>query len=482
MVGKTLGPYRILERVGAGGMGVVYRARDDRLQRDVALKVLPDDAIRDDHARARLRTEAQSASSLNHPHICTIYDVGEADGRAYIAMEFVDGSLLSALIPADGLPPQTAVRYSAQIADALSHAHTNGLLHRDLKSSNVMVRRDGRAKVLDFGLAAHLEQEQALDATRSRQSFAERGVIVGTLHYLAPELLRAEPASPRSDIWALGVLLQEMVAGGLPFSGLTGFDISAAILRGSPAPLPADTPPGLQATIQRCLNKDPAERYQTAGEVRAALETLLAEKTCPPRTRPSRRMLYQARTELRGKWKYLLTVGLVIFATCLAAVLVGTAMAGIPARLERNAVLFFSVFVFYSAAMVALVVFRATHWSFVIYPHKLRAKGRWRTLDIPFDQIEGAELVSYRKSWRSLFLSWFEFRAGLGMRFKKLGEAAAMTFTGPRTLIKVWRRGPGWCRGYWLDMDKPERFFETLGRALERYRQQQKSSAPTSAS
>ncbi len=109
-------------------------------------------------------------------------------------------------------------------------------------------------------------------------------------------------------------------------------------------------------------------------------------------------------------------------------------------------------------------------------------KGRWRTLDIPFDQIEGAELVSYRKSWRSLFLSWVEFRAGIGMRFKKLGEAAVMSFTGPRTLIKVSRRGPGWCRGYWLDMDKPERFFETLGRALERYRLQQKSSTPTSAS
>jgi serine/threonine protein kinase len=172
MIERHLGHYRILEKLGAGGMGVVYRARDELLQRDVALKLLPDDALSDAKARRRLLDEARSASSLNHPNICTVYEIGEADGRAYIAMEVVEGRPLPALIPADGLPYQTAISYGAQIADAVAHAHERGVLHRDLKTANLMVRSDGRVKVLDFGLAARLDQEQALQATRSHGSFA----------------------------------------------------------------------------------------------------------------------------------------------------------------------------------------------------------------------------------------------------------------------------------------------------------------------
>ena len=151
MVGRTIAHYRVTAKIGAGGMGEVYRARDEQLQRDVALKVLPAATLADETARARLLHEAHTASALNHPHICTIHEVGEADGQAYIVMEYVEGQPLSALIPGEGLPAETVVRYGVQIADALAHAHQRGIIHRDLKSSNVMITSEGRAKVLDFG-------------------------------------------------------------------------------------------------------------------------------------------------------------------------------------------------------------------------------------------------------------------------------------------------------------------------------------------
>src|SRR5262249_31939322 len=159
--------YRIEEKLGEGGMGVVYRARDECLERDIALKVLPPDRLSDEAARARFRKEALALSHLNHPHICTIYEVGEADGRADIAMEYVAGRPLSALVPHDGLPIETVIRHGTQIADALAHAHDRGLIHRDLKSSNVMITLEGRAKVLDFGLAKRIREAEAGDATRS---------------------------------------------------------------------------------------------------------------------------------------------------------------------------------------------------------------------------------------------------------------------------------------------------------------------------
>jgi len=281
MISQTLGHYRILEQIGAGGMGVVYRARDERLERDVALKVLP--PMADSAARARLLSEARAASALNHPHICTVYEVGEADGQAYIAMEYVQGRPLSALIPTDGLPVETVIRYGVQIAGALAHAHERGVLHRDMKSSNVVVSSEGRAKVLDFGLAKRFRQEELSDETNSEVSLGEGAAIfspgeataiAGTLHYMAPELLRRESANVRSDIWALGVVLYETAAADLPFQGATGFELSSAILRDLPAPLPARVPAGLRAVIHRCLAKEPVQRYQRASEVGAALEAL----------------------------------------------------------------------------------------------------------------------------------------------------------------------------------------------------------------
>jgi serine/threonine-protein kinase len=274
MVGKTLSHFRLLDRLGAGGMGVVYRARDEQLGREVALKLLPADSLANSTAQAQLLSEARTASSLNHPNICTVYEVGEADGQTFFAMELVSGRTLAALIPDDGLPAESVIRYGVQIADALADAHAHGVVHRDLKCSNVMITPEGRAKVLDFGLARRQTARELEGVTRSQITLSEAGGLAGTLHYLAPEVLRGEETGVRSDIWALGVVLYEMAAGHRPFAGRTGFELSSAILREPSAPLPATVSAGLRAVIERCLLKDPAQRYQNAVEVRAALEAI----------------------------------------------------------------------------------------------------------------------------------------------------------------------------------------------------------------
>jgi eukaryotic-like serine/threonine-protein kinase len=272
--GKTLGHYRVQGRLGAGGMGVVYSAYDTILERKVAIKVMGDGLIVDQTARDLLLREARTASSLNHPNICTIHEVGDSDGETYIVMEEVEGQPLNSLVGASGLAPDLVSRYGIQIADALAHAHKNGVIHRDLKSTNAVVTSEGRVKVLDFGLAARLRDTQLLEATSSKAPLTESRVIVGTLPYLAPELLRGRAADARTDIWALGVLLYEMASGSHPFRGQTGFELSSAILREAPAPLPASVSPRLRAVIFRCLEKSPHDRYQTAREVHLALQAL----------------------------------------------------------------------------------------------------------------------------------------------------------------------------------------------------------------
>ncbi len=254
-------------------MGEVYRARDARLDRDVALKVLPAIALTDELARARLLREARLAASLNHPHICTIYEVGETAGQLYIAMELVNGRQLNALVPSDGLPLETVVRYGREIAGAVGHAHDHGIVHRDLKGANVLVTLDGRAKVLDFGIATRHEQELE-DATRLRLADEGPGVVAGTLPYLAPELLRGATADARSDVWALGVVLYEMACGHRPFHGQTSVELTSAILRDAPPPLPSHLGGSLAAIVLKCLTKDATQRYRHAAEVCVALEAV----------------------------------------------------------------------------------------------------------------------------------------------------------------------------------------------------------------
>jgi tetratricopeptide (TPR) repeat protein/predicted Ser/Thr protein kinase len=277
--GTKLGPYEIGTPLGAGGMGEVYRAHDTRLDREVALKLLPVETLGDDDARTRLIQEAKTASSLNHPHICTVYDVGESSEQTYVAMEYVEGRPLSQQIPHDGLPLELVLRYGGQIADALAYAHEHGIVHRDLKTANVMVTPDGRAKVLDFGLARRLRKSEIAEATLSKTSLANSHEIAGTLPYMAPEVLRGEAPDARGDVWALGVVLYEMAAGQLPFAGKTTYDLTSSILREPLPPLPARVPAGLRSVIQRCLAKEPGQRYRQIGEVRSALEAIGSSDT-----------------------------------------------------------------------------------------------------------------------------------------------------------------------------------------------------------
>jgi TolB-like protein/predicted Zn-dependent protease len=285
LIGTRLGHYRILERIGTGGMGEVYRAHDDALQRDVAIKVLPAATAEDEAARSRLLREARAAAALNHPHICTVYEVGEAGGRTFIAMELVEGSSLDRLISGGALPADDVLRYGFQIADAVALAHTRGILHRDLKTANVMITPARRAKVLDFGLAKRLDRgDHGESTTVAQATVTHAGVLIGTLAYMAPEQLRGQMADARSDVWAIGVILYEAVTGERPFAGQTPFEVSAAILNEPHRPFDhAVQPAALQQLIERCLAKEPERRYQDAGELRAALETIHVD-TAPTKT------------------------------------------------------------------------------------------------------------------------------------------------------------------------------------------------------
>ena len=272
MTGELLGHYRIEAQLGAGAMGVVYRAYDTRLHRTVAIKRLKDAS---QESRGRLLEEARAASALNHPHICTIHEVAETAGHAFIVMEYVDGTPLNELIPEGGLPFETAVEYGLQISDALGFAHESGIVHRDLKTSNVVVTRAGRAKVLDFGLARRLPEELVNEVTRSMPLSARATTnVVGTPAYMPPEVLRGESASARSDVWSLGVVLFEMAAGRRPYDAPTPYALAAGILSESPIVIPSKVAPQLATVVRRCLAKQPDHRYANAGEARAALEAV----------------------------------------------------------------------------------------------------------------------------------------------------------------------------------------------------------------
>jgi eukaryotic-like serine/threonine-protein kinase len=286
--------YRVLGQLGRGGMGVVYRAEDTSLRRTVALKFLPEHLANDVAVNDRLRREARLASSLNHPNICTIYEVGEDSGEVFIAMEYVGGRPLSESIRVEGLPLETTLRYGRQLASALAHAHDRGVVHGDLKPSNIIVTPDGDAKILDFGLARRSDPEEFDRQTLETASAENRPGLGGTLSYMAPEQIDASPASQNTDLWSLGVVLYEMAAGSRPFHGDNLYLLCNSILRDPQRPLPSKVPAGLASIISRCLEKEPARRYQRAGEVRAALEALTPsqEDVIPvPLTAP-RRVLY----------------------------------------------------------------------------------------------------------------------------------------------------------------------------------------------
>lgn len=284
-VNSNISHYRILHKLGAGGMGEVYLAEDTQLGRNVAIKLLPPETVSDERARKRLVREARAVATLDHPNICSIYEVGEADGRSFIAMQYLEGETLDLRIKRKPVELKEFLTIASQIADALTEAHTHGIIHRDIKPSNVIITSRGQAKVMDFGLAKVIQQSGREDTeAETKTLLTALDAIPGTLPYMSPEQLRGEQVSVCSDIWALGVVLYEMLTGQLPFSGSTAFTLSSAILRESPAPLAARVPARLRRVIQRCLAKEPSERYQHASEVRAALEV---PRQAPHRTTDS---------------------------------------------------------------------------------------------------------------------------------------------------------------------------------------------------
>jgi serine/threonine-protein kinase len=272
MTSEQVGPFTIERRLGAGGMGVVYQARDSRLGRLVALKLLPVESTPDPLAHQRLVREAQLASALNHPHVSTIYEVGESHGQTWIAMELVDGTPLREQIPRGGMPLGEALRLGLQIVDAVAHAHARGVIHRDLKVGNVLVSGQGDAKVLDFGLAKRVAQGVAAGPIEAERSLTGLGIVVGTPHAIAPEVLDGRPADARSDVWSLGVLLHEMLTGTPPFQGEHVIALAHAIMSQPPAELPDRVPAPIRDVVSRALSKDPAHRYADAGALRTALQ------------------------------------------------------------------------------------------------------------------------------------------------------------------------------------------------------------------
>ncbi len=284
MIDETISHFRILEKLGAGGMGVVYKAIDTRLDRPVALKFLPENVAQDSLALERFRREARAASALNHPGICTIYDVGEQNGRSFIAMEFIDGETLRSHIRGKALALEEVLNLGIQIAEALDAAHAQGIIHRDIKPTNIFVTKRGQAKVLDFGLAKLVPKGVSVGDPDSDDGNSDStsivGIISGTPSYMSPEQVRGDDLDPRTDIFSLGLVLYEMATGRQAFSGGTGGVIIEAVLTRSPTPVRSinpEIPARLEEIINKILNKDRNQRYQHAAEIRADLQRLERE-------------------------------------------------------------------------------------------------------------------------------------------------------------------------------------------------------------
>jgi serine/threonine protein kinase/Tfp pilus assembly protein PilF len=292
--GSTLGPYEIVALLGSGGMGEVYRARDPRLGRDVALKLLPAGVAADPDRLARFEREARSVAGLSHPNIVVLHSIEESEGVRFLTMELVEGETLDRVMAPGGLPIGRVLDLAIPLADALAAAHQKGVIHRDLKPANVMLSKDGRIKVLDFGLAKLAGTEGGPGATQAptmESPISSIGQVVGTIPYMSPEQLRGEPTDARTDLFALGILVYELATGSRPFTGASAMEISSAILRDPPPPpisVRSDMPPDLDRIIGRCLAKDPERRVQTAKDVRNELE-LVRRIVGPAGTSPARR-------------------------------------------------------------------------------------------------------------------------------------------------------------------------------------------------
>ena len=322
--GSRIGPFEILSSLGAGGMGEVYRARDPRLQRDVAIKVLPASVATDADRLRRFETEARAVAALNHPNVLTIYEVSTHDGHPFLATELLEGETLRARLDTGALPASKAIDYARQTATGLAAAHARGIAHRDIKPENLFVTADGRIKILDFGLAKSVEPSAAADLDTRLQSATSVGTVVGTVGYMSPEQVRAAPVDHRTDIFSLGVVLYEMLAGRRPFGGESSVHTMHAILTDDPPDVSTPQrplPPTVSQVVRHCLEKNPEERFQSARDLSFALQALsgsapsVSSRAALDAAAPDRR----DGTRARRPWLAVALVALAALAVGLAA-------------------------------------------------------------------------------------------------------------------------------------------------------------------